>query len=271
MTAVRYMRVSRWYFAFDTCPVSKAQRCVWGHHIMVGAGARPLKQDYCIASDSHFIGEELRQSASAVGASRNCSPTCHSLYFFMMSESRISNFSTLKTGLILICWICIILLFTHVLRILCRDPQCKPSGLFVSRVQPVYVQQTLNQLSDCDVPVFNTLLKLYFTISFPNCIRTDRDIRAQMRRWLFTRWCSVSPNTETLWLNASIHMFLVFNEQRADDPQSQNDAHVCFFINAAQVHHTSSILYKELFKPTATSNMCCRLFEIRLRGTFMNS
>lgn len=135
MTAVRYVRVSWWYFAFDTCPVSKAQRCVWGHHIMVGAGTRPLKQDYCIASDSHFVGEEPSQSASAVGASRNCSPTCHSLYLFMMSESRISNFSTLKTGLILMCWICIILLFTHILRILlllCRDPQCKPSGLFVS-------------------------------------------------------------------------------------------------------------------------------------------
>lgn len=66
-------------------------------------------------------------------------------------------------------------------------------------------------------------------------------------------------------------MFIVFNEQRADEPQSQNDAHVCFFINAAQAHHTSSILYKELSKPTATSNMCFRSFEIRLRGMFMNS
>ena len=38
-----------WWLGFDTSPLRGAQQDVWVHHIMVGEGARPLKQDYCIA------------------------------------------------------------------------------------------------------------------------------------------------------------------------------------------------------------------------------
>lgn len=51
---------------FDTSPLREARRYVWGHHFMVGEGARPLKQDYCIASDSHFNEGKLSQRVPAV-------------------------------------------------------------------------------------------------------------------------------------------------------------------------------------------------------------
>lgn len=85
-------------------PSQRRSGNVWGHHIMVGEGTRPLKQDYCIASDSHFVGEKRSQCVSVVRASRNRSSrsTPHAapcILFRLMSESMISNSNTLEPGL----------------------------------------------------------------------------------------------------------------------------------------------------------------------------
>ena len=60
------LQKTQWRLGFDTSPLREARRFVWGHHIMVGEGARPLKQDYCIASDSHFNEGKLSQRVPAV-------------------------------------------------------------------------------------------------------------------------------------------------------------------------------------------------------------
>lgn len=62
---------------------------------MVGEGARPLKQDYCIASDSHFNKGKLSQSVLAVCVSWSHSMhslACHVwLLFNAKLELRISR------------------------------------------------------------------------------------------------------------------------------------------------------------------------------------
>lgn len=52
--------------SFDTFALREARHYVCGHHIAVGDGAWPLKQDYCIASDRHFNEAKLSQRVPAV-------------------------------------------------------------------------------------------------------------------------------------------------------------------------------------------------------------
>lgn len=109
------LRGTQWWLGFDTSPLREARRFVWGHHIMVGEGARPLKQDYCIASDSHFNEGKLSQRVPAVCVSWSHpmhSLACHvclysgwsqrlesvGLHAHTQTEVILSNVTWFKTG-----------------------------------------------------------------------------------------------------------------------------------------------------------------------------
>lgn len=84
------LRRTQWRLGFDTSPLREARRYVCGHHFMVGEGARPLKQDYCIASDSHFNKGKLSQWVLAVCVSWSHSMhslACHVCLYSVRSQS----------------------------------------------------------------------------------------------------------------------------------------------------------------------------------------
>lgn len=85
------LRRTQWWLGFDTSPLREAQRYVWGHHFMVGEGARPLKQDYYIASDSHFNEGKPSQPVPAVCVSWSHPVhllACHVCLYSVWSQSR---------------------------------------------------------------------------------------------------------------------------------------------------------------------------------------
>lgn len=70
----------------------EAQRYVWAHHFIVGEGTQPLKQDYCIASDSHFNERKLSQRVLA-GCVYGVTPSIrlHANFLFIRREAGAWN------------------------------------------------------------------------------------------------------------------------------------------------------------------------------------